>query len=528
MTKTPLSVLLVSVSILMLSSCQEERLTVEEGLSVLDSLEIKFEWLDYRIAEETWEFYTTGHSDSLKFYRGLYNYIISDERTLKHLQNVKHLLTDEVDKRRLELVYAILLLSQVEAQQNISRLRDSLAAIDINYRAEFEGERRSADFLYKTYRTDRNPGRREMAYRARCSVGLQLADGLEQLFRLRNQQARKFGYNNFLAMTFSQQRLDTDDYLVLLKRLDSLSEEPYQQILEKAKRKLGQDELEIWDLAYAYADINGKVDRHFPADSQMLYIKRSLKEIGFNLDKLPIYFDLEPRAGRSPYDSVFTIKSPYDMRVLATVSDGFYSTRELLHEIGHALHSAYIAQDRVLFANALSGSWSEGMAQIVAALCDERHWLESYAHMPSWLVDRYIAAKREQDIIYLRTTLLRLYFEYEAYTNPHRDLNKLYWDLFEEYLMLPRHDEIKPWAAIIQYTTHPAYLHNYLMADIIAAQTVNFLKKKYGDICDSPTTGTFLVQNYFRFGARYNWRELLERGTGEKLKPKYLTDRLGI
>ena len=528
MKKILVALILALAVLLVLSSCQEAQLTEEEVVSCLDSLEMKLEWLDYRLAEESWDLYTEGRSDSLEFYRGLYVHVTSDRETFEHLRQAKQLLTDEADQRRRELAYSTLLLSRVEAQRDIARLRDSLAAIDINYRAEFEGEKRSANYLYRTYRTDRSRIRREIAYRSWCSVGLELAEGLEQLFRFRNQQARRLGYNNFLAMVFAQQGLETKEYLALLRQLDSLSEKQYEAFIDKAKGRLGLNDLEIWDLAYAYADINGEVDRHFPADSQLLYIKRSLKKIDFNLDQLPIYFDLASREGKSQFAYAFPIKPPYDLRVLANVTDGLYSTRVLLHEIGHAVHFVHIAQDRPLFTNALSASWAEGMAQIAAALCDERSWLETYPYMPAEVIDRYIAAKQEQDIIYLRTTLMRLYFEYEAYVNPNRDLNKLYWDLFEKYLKLPRHDEIKPWAAIIHYTTHPVYLHNYLIADIIAAQTVNYLKRNYGTVVDNPKVGSFLVQNYFRFGSRYDWRDLLERGTGEKLNPKYLMDRLGI
>jgi peptidyl-dipeptidase A len=57
---------------------------------------------------------------------------------------------------------------------------------------------------------------------------------------------------------------------------------------------------------------------------------------------------------------------------------------------------------------------------------------------------------------------------------------------------------------------------------MIAAQTISYVKQKYGPIVDNPDFGVFLRENYFRFGARYDWRELLERGTGEKLDPKYL------
>ncbi len=520
--------ILVLAVLFVLSSCREVQLTQEEVAFCLDSLEMKLEWLDYRIAEESWELYTKGRSDSLEFYRGLYDYVTSDRETFEHLQQAKRLLTNEADQRRWELAYATLLLSRVEAHRDIARLRDSLAAIDINYRAEFEGEERSADLLYRTYRTDRSRARREIAYRAWCSVGLELADGLEQLFRLRNQQARRLGYNSLLALVFAQQGLDPKEYIALLRQLDSLSERQYASILDKAKGKLGLDDLEIWDLAYAYADINGDVDRYFPADSQLPYIERSLNKIDFDLNQLPIYFDLASREGKSQLAYAFPIKTPYDVRVLGNVTEGLYSTRVLLHEIGHAVHLAHITQDQPLFTNNFSASWAEGMAQITAALCDERSWLETCASMPAGLTDRYVVAKQEQDIIYLRTTLMRLYFEYEAYANPNRNLNELYWDLFEKYLMLPRHYDIKPWAAIIHYTTHPVYLHNYLMADIIAAQTVDYLKKNYDTIVDNPMVGSFLVQNYFRFGSRYDWRELLERGTGEKLNPQYLIDRLGI
>ncbi|MFH1374974.1 MAG: hypothetical protein ABII79_14415 [bacterium] len=510
----------------MVISCRQDQLTATEAVTLMDSLEHKLEWLDYRINRETWQLYTRGEADSLQFYRGLYDYVISDERTFRTLQQAKPLLDTEIDQRRRELLFATLVQSRAESRPDISRLRDSLAQVDINYRAEFEGKQQTAGALYRIYRTDKNPIRREIAYRAWCSVGLELADGLERLVRLRNQAARRLGYNNYLALVFKLQGLKQSDYLSLLNRLDSLSLEPYQAILQGVEETLSPDDIEIWDLAYSYAGINAQVDAHFPADSQMPYIRSSLEKLGFNLDKLPIWFDLQPRPGKSQLAYAFPMKSPYDIRVLANQTDGLYSTRVLLHEIGHAVHFAHVAQERPLFNNALSPGWIEGTAQIAAALCDEEDWLRDCAGMSPELISRHLEAKRQQDIIYLRTTLMRLYFEYRAYVNPERDLNRLYWDLFEQYLMLPRHDELKPWAAIIHYTTHPVYLHNYLLGDILAAQTVAYLHENYGSIAGNPAVNSFLIQNYYRFGGRYPWRELLERGTGETLNPQYLIDHL--
>jgi peptidyl-dipeptidase A len=119
-------------------------------------------------------------------------------------------------------------------------------------------------------------------------------------------------------------------------------------------------------------------------------------------------------------------------------------------------------------------------------------------------------------------------FEYEAYLNPNRELNRLYWDLFEQYMLLPRHEDVRPWASLIYYTTHPVYLQNYLYADMIAAQTIDALEDMYGEIVGNESFSSFLNQNYFRFGGRYEWRDLLERGTGERLNPEHLIRRLGI
>ena len=498
-------------------------------MSVINDFEQKSEWLNYRISQEMWDFYTTGVSDSLDFYNGLYRRLLEDPKLIAAVSEKNPKIEDEDDLRRFHLVRNAVLSGVIEEYPEIVVLRDSLSNIDITYRAEFEGSKVTSNELYKIYRTDNKRSRRESAYRAWVSVGTEMHEGIKTLFKLRNQLAKKVGFNNDFTLSMKYQGIDINRYMKLLSRLDSLSEKPYTEILQKAKGKLHISDPEIWDMAYAYKNINSKINEFFPVDSQLKYIKRSLKDIGFNIDKLPIYFDLESREGKSQFAYAFTIKGPYDMRVLANLSDGILSTKTLMHEIGHALHSAYIKQSHSLYSNTMiDGIWAEGMAQTLAAFVNDRQWLIQYAHVPASVADAYLDAKKETDIIYLRTILMRLHFELEAYQNPNRDLNELYWDLFEKYLMLPRHDDIYPWASIIHYTTHPVYLHNYLYADMIAAQNISFLKDNYGSVIGNSETKSFLVQNYFRFGAKYDWRELLKRGTDSKLKPEYFIKSLGL
>ncbi|MEW6412805.1 MAG: M3 family metallopeptidase [Candidatus Zixiibacteriota bacterium] len=521
-------IIAVSMILIRLVSCTQQPLTQEALLTTLDSLEYKMEWLDYRISLAMWELYTTGESDSLRYYQNLYGEVVSGPEIYQQLSSGGALLTDELNQRRRDILFGAVLVGKVETDRDISELRDSLEVVNINYRPEFEGAERTSGYLYSVFRTDPGRTRRELAYRAWCSVGDELAEGLEQLLRMRDQRARRLGYNSYIALSFGANGIDMTNYRALLRQLDSLSAQPYLEIIKRIATDLNVDRPEIWDLSYSYGDITTQVDRFFPADSQMNYIQRSLEGVGFDLDKMPIYYDLVDRQGKSQFAFAFPIKPPHDVRVLASLYDGMYSTRMLFHEIGHAVHYTQIAQDNPLFINNIQGAWSEAMAQTISALMDDKFWLAEYAHMPEQLIDSYLKSKRAQDIIYLRTTLVRLYFELEAYTNPNRDINKLYWDLFEKYMMLPRHDDMKPWAAIFHYTTHPVYLQNYLYADIVAAQTIDFLKTNYGSFVDNPMTSAFLIQNYYRFGGRYDWRELLKRGTDEEFNPAYFIKRIGL
>ncbi len=523
-------ILLVCVASLFLAgmSCREQPGTSGDVRTLLDSLEHKLAWLDYRLGLEEWNLQTTGRADSLDFYRNLYRYVVSDAGAFNTLRHAGGRITDDVDRRRWQIAYGKLALGRIEGESAISGLRDSVAAVRDNFQPEFEGAPTDPASVHDTYRNNRNTTRRELAYRAWVSVGFEVADGLERLMRLRNHEARKYGYNNFLAMVFNRHDLKSSDYLALLRRLDSSTERPYREIIDSIKRNLNMDYIEIWDVPFAFSGINRQVDAYFPVDSQMPFIRRSLAAIGFDLNKLPVYLDLEVGADRQEPTRAFLIKAPWDARVAADLAGGRERTAALMRQIGRAIGFIHIKQEQPFFNIYVDDCWSEATADFVASLAADRAWLEEYPGIPSALLLRYLEARKQQDVIDLRMMLLQLHFEYEAYTNPNRDLNRLYWDLFERYLLLPRHDDLKPWAAIAAYITQPVYLQNYLYADMVVAQTLSFLEKNYGRVTDNPTTGSFLVQNYLRFGSRYDWRELVQRGTDEELNPQYLAERLGL
>ncbi len=512
---------------LLLLSCQEKSLTREELLLNLDSLEHKFTWLDYRINLEQYELFSTGRSDSLDFFINLYRSILANPDLSSMMERGKRLLKDDENQRRYVLIGERIQRGRIESRPNIIHLRDSLSKLISNYNFRFDGAVRKSSSLYKKYRSDDKRVERERAYRAWCGAGNEIADGLSRLFRLRNQEARKVGYNSYFALAFAYESISQGDYLKLIDRLDSLSASPYRKALDRVRNKLDMSAIDIWDIAYSSKKIRDRVDRRLPVDIQLKLIAITLKAIGFDLDKLPIYIEAKQEQGLSEGSHTFLIKPPYDIRIVASLSQGMQSTSGLMMEIGRALHASHIKQSREIFTT-ISPAWSEGMAQIFSSLCYDSLWLANYLSLPSSAVADYLKAVRDLQIADLRMNLLQLKFEYEAYANPNRDLNQLYWDLYEHYMMLPRHDDLSPWATVVQYMTNPVKLHNSLFADIITAQSRSAIIRQYTALVDNHDLGAVLIQNYFRFGSRYEWRDLLKRGTDEPFSPDYLISALEL
>ena len=528
MFKNTARVLVLVFIALAFVSCQEETVTSDRVRLVLDSLEHKLSWLNYRLGSEKWTQAITGEADSLAFYENLRDYILSDMSTFNVLNRGEKMLRDEEDSRRLELVRARFLVNIVESQGNIKKLCDSLNDFGNNFKPDFMGEPKKVSEILDVLKNNRNRTNREMAYRVRYEIGQSMESRLERLYRLRNQEARKTGYNNYLALLYGREEFKIVETERLLKKLDSLTANSYLTILEKIRGTLSVGETEIWDIPYYYSGVFNEFDFFFPADSQLKYVATGLAELGFTLNKLPVYLNLETVPGALSDIQAMVIKSPYDQRLAGKVGDGFEGNQTLVKNIGRALYSANIAQEKPLFNYPLDNPWSAAMENIFALIAKDAAWLQKYVPVPAGLIERYRAARQEWNLVNLRLSLVSLEFELEAYKNPRRDLNKVYWDIFEKYTSLPRHDDLKPWATDLNYVNQSLAYQNLLLADMIAAQTLAYLEKNNGTVVGNYETRSFLNQNYFRFGSRYHWREMIQRGTGEELNPRYLLSDLGL
>ena len=126
-------------------------------------------------------------------------------------------------------------------------------------------------------------------------------------------------------------------------------------------------------------------------------------------------------------------------------------------------------------------------------------------------------------------------FEKQLYRDPDQELNSVWWEMVEKYQLVKRPEgrNMPDWAAKIHFTAAPCYYHNYMLGELLASQLHHHIvhvimlqrSDKNVSYVGHRKTGAFLRKEVFEAGNVYNWNEMIERTTGEKLTPKYFVEQ---
>jgi peptidyl-dipeptidase A len=142
------------------------------------------------------------------------------------------------------------------------------------------------------------------------------------------------------------------------------------------------------------------------------------------------------------------------------------------------------------------------------------------------IADDSFRALRLQQLVFSRWAQVMYRFEKSMYENPDQDLNQLWWDIVEKYQMVkePEGRDMPDWASKIHIALYPCYYHNYLLGELLASQFNNYITTNVvggNTEADMKAMGEYFKTNVFMPGARYQWNEMIEKATGEKLTAKY-------
>jgi peptidyl-dipeptidase A len=378
-------------------------------------------------------------------------------------------------------------------------------------------------------------------------VGENVAPLVIQLVRLRNEAARKLGFDNFYVMSLATDEQDANEVLGVFDNLKTVTDEPFARLKKDLDNRLAKKfgvaiaDLRPWhyeDPFFQEAPQAPGVDLDsFFKGKNIEDLGRSFYEgIGLPVDDILKRSDLYPRPGKYQHAYENDMDRKGDIRVMLNIVDNQRWASTLLHELGHGAYSKYVDNSLPYLLRIETHTFmTEAIAQLMERQSYNPDWLEQMVGITPKQKDAVRATQMEnlraKELVFSRWTQVMMRFERGMYENPDQDLNKLWWDLVEKYQLLTRPEgrTAADWAAKIHLAQYPCYYHNYMLGELAASQILNAIATRVENLpmieeisfAKKPAVGAFLKKEIFIPGARLHWNDLLKQATGERLNPVY-------
>lgn len=525
----------------------------QEFIALRDAYLERFRPLEKEANLAWWEASTTGSKEAYarrskanKELAALH----SDRETFAEIKRLKEggQIQDPVLARQLKVMYLNYLAKQADPELNgrIIELETEVDQIFNTHRSLVQGQRMTENDVRKILKeTDDNELARQ-AWSGYMAVGRKVNEKLPELVRLRNQVARKLGFENYFKMMLELQELEESELFAIFDELDELTRPPFMQIKARLDQKmsdrfkLSAEELRPWhtdDLFFQEAPRLGQVslDEIYSDRDPVKMSVKHYASMGLETDAIVQRSSLYEKEGKSPHAFCINIDRYDDVRVLCNVKPNVNWMDTMHHELGHGVYDQYIAEEVPYLLRAPSHIMTtEGMAMLFGALTKRREFLDKVVDLEPQALERYAdeleRSLQIEKLVFSRWTQVMLRFEQGMYSNPDQDLNRLWWSLKKKYQGLNPPDDMSgaDYAAKMHIVGAPVYYHNYMLGDLFASQVQSYAarqilgRKRPAALA---FTGQKEVGSYFRLaifgpGNLYSWRDLIRRATGEPLSAR--------
>ncbi|MFO0967825.1 MAG: M2 family metallopeptidase [Gemmataceae bacterium] len=370
-------------------------------------------------------------------------------------------------------------------------------------------------------------------------------EGPARLVLVRNQVAKKLGFANFHAMQLYLNEQNGADLIKLFDQLDELTRKPFLAAKAEMDVVLAKncgvkvENLMPWhyhDPFFQEAPAVFKTDFDKIYESQDLVglCQKFYKGIDLPIDLVIAKTgDFKPHPGKNPHAFCTDLtRDGTDVRVLANVVNNEYWMSTLLHEFGHSVYSSINIPDKLPYVLRMESHilTTEGIAMMFEKFSKRRPWLEKMGIKVADAEDFDAAsarAMRNRLLIFSRWCQVMLRFEKSMYENPEQDLNKLWWDLVENYqgLKRPEGRNAPDYGSKYHIIGAPVYYHNYMMGELFASQLHHAIAREVYKgaapdtvvYVDNKEVGEFLKRRVFDPGRTMSWNELTRHATGSEL-----------
>lgn len=482
------------------------------------------------------------------------NTIRSNKADFAFLKDLKEkgAIKDSLLQRQLTILFNQFAKNQIDTtlMKQIVDKQAEIANKFNNFRGKINGKDVNDNEIAEILKNESNSAKRELAWEASKQVGKEVAPMVIELVKLRNQAAKQLGFENYYVMSLETDEQNADEVIAIFDNLKQLTDDPFREMKKEldaslTKRfKLKATDLMPWHYANPFFQ---EVSEYGEVDLDKYLKGKNTEEISRNffsgielpVDDILKNSDLYPRDKKYQHAFCNDIDRLGDVRIMCNLSDNLYWMETQLHELGHAVYSKYVNKDLPFLIRTDAHTFmTEAIAQIMGRQAYNVDWLQTMVGINDkekpTLQKALRDNKRISMLAFSRWSQVMVRFERALYQDPDQDLNKLWWDLVEEYQFVrqPQKRSAPDWAAKIHVAQYPCYYHNYQLGELAASQILNTIvrdvvkQETFSEIsfAAKPEIGKFLKEKIFFPGSSYYWNDLLKLTTGEELTPKYFVE----
>ncbi len=447
--------------------------------------------------------------------------------------------------RQLELLHNMYLQGQIDTSliSEQVKMETEITKKYTTFRATVNGKQLSDNEIENILRTSTVSTDLKAAWEGHKMIGPVVADDILMLVRHRNKIARELGFDNYHQMSLKLSGQDPEEITRIFDELDNLTRDNFAQLKADidsyyAKRYgLDPDQLQPWHYQNRYFQEAPEIysvnfDGYYREQDPVKLASEFYAGISIPVDAILEKSDLYEKPGKNQHAFCIDIDREGDVRTLNNIKPEAGWMGTLLHELGHGVYSYY--NDRSLpftLRDAAHTFTTEAIANYFGRMATDPAWMNYMGIIDekemNAIKDDSFRALRLQQLVFSRWAQVMYRFEKAMYEDPDQDLNQIWWDVVERYQMIskPEGRDMPDWATKIHVALYPCYYHNYLLGELLASQLGNYVQTAVmtsGDTdADMKAAGEYFKTMVFMPGARYQWNDMIETATGEKLTARH-------
>lgn len=548
-------IIFFTVIMVMTWSCTSKQEKMEKRMSdFISGYEAKIIPLYKEYTISDWEANITGTDESwARREKASFDYMsyFTDREAFAMLKELKEseLVKEPLLARQLELLFNMFLQGQIDTSliSEQVKMETEITKKYTTFRAVVNGKQLSDNDIERILRTSVSSRELQAAWEGHKMIGPVVADDIIRLVKHRNKIAGQLGFDNYHQMSLQLSGQDPEDITRIFDELDSLTRSNFADLKRDidgyfAKRyKLAPGQLQPWHYQNRYFQEAPEIysvnfDKYYSNQDPVLLASKFYAGLGLPVDAILEKSDLYEKPGKNQHAFCIDIDRAGDVRTLNNIKPDANWMGTLLHELGHGVYSYY--NDMSLpftLRDAAHTFTTEAIANHFGRLATDPEWMHFMGIIDETemnkIKDDSFRALRLQQLVFSRWAQVMYRFEKAMYENPDQDLNQLWWDVVERYQMIskPEGRNMPDWATKIHVALYPCYYHNYLLGELLASQFGNYLKTSVmttgNTDADMKARGEYFKNMVFMPGARYQWNEMIEKATGEKLTAKHYANQ---